>query len=166
LHRRFCNYFSTTFLRRTKNNGMIISKALLKYGYSAFSLSIIEYIDINNLDSASAKKLILEREEYYLNKLNPDYNILKKAGSSLGYKHSEENLALFKMPKTDKHKENITKAKIGTFHTEETKLTMSIARKEKLNPFYGKFIQKIHELKLVLLEKVSYIRKKLKLKLV
>lgn len=31
-----------------------------------------------------------ERENYYITTLQPEYNILQKAGSSLGYKHSEE----------------------------------------------------------------------------
>jgi len=36
------------------------------------------------------KKETLIREQYYLDLLNPEYNILKKAGSPLGFKHSEE----------------------------------------------------------------------------
>ena len=60
---------------------MYICRALLKHGYSNFSLSIIEYCSI---------KEIYKREDYYLNLLDPEYNILQKAGSSLGYKHSEE----------------------------------------------------------------------------
>ena len=32
----------------------------------------------------------IEREQYYLTSLKPKYNILKVAGSLLGYKHSEE----------------------------------------------------------------------------
>jgi group I intron endonuclease len=37
--------------------------------------------------------LILEREQYYLDSLKPQYNILKVAGSPLGTKHSEETKA-------------------------------------------------------------------------
>ena len=32
----------------------------------------------------------MDREQYYLDCLKPEYNILKIAGSSLGFKHSEE----------------------------------------------------------------------------
>jgi hypothetical protein len=35
----------------------------------------------------------MSRELHNLDTLSPEYNILKKAGSSLGYKHSEEFLA-------------------------------------------------------------------------
>lgn len=66
---------------------MIISKAILKYGYSNFKLEILEYCDVPN---------VIEREQYYLDLLNPEYNILKTAGSTLGYKHTEETLAKLK----------------------------------------------------------------------
>lgn len=36
------------------------------------------------------KKETLIREQYYLDLLKPEYNILKKAGSPLGFKHSDE----------------------------------------------------------------------------
>lgn len=62
---------------------MLIHKALLKYGYSAFRLEILEYCDIG---------LLIEREQYYLNLLKPEYNILTIAGSSLGFKHSPATL--------------------------------------------------------------------------
>jgi hypothetical protein len=54
----------------------------------------LEYIDVSNLPKEEARKLILEREQYYLDLLKPEYNILKVAGSSLGFKHSEESRAL------------------------------------------------------------------------
>lgn len=39
--------------------------------------------------SFAAKKNILEREQYYIDLIKPEYNILLKAGSPLGYKHTE-----------------------------------------------------------------------------
>ena len=59
---------------------MAINKALLKHGYAKFSLEILEYCNSEDL---------LKREQYYLDTLKPEYNIVKKAGSTLGYKHSE-----------------------------------------------------------------------------
>jgi group I intron endonuclease len=43
--------------------------------------------------------LLIEREQYYLDTLEPKYNILKIAGSSLGYKHSLKTLLKFKKRK-------------------------------------------------------------------
>jgi len=59
---------------------MTIYKSLLKHGYAKFRLEILEY--------CSTDKLI-QREQFYFDKYNPEYNILKLAGSPLGYKHSE-----------------------------------------------------------------------------
>lgn len=62
---------------------MVINKALLKYGYSEFKLEILEY--------CNPKELAI-REQYYMDHLYPEYNVLKTAYSSLGYKHSEKTL--------------------------------------------------------------------------
>jgi group I intron endonuclease len=59
---------------------------LVKYGHSTFKLEILEYCEADRL-------IILEREQYYIDLLKPEYNILKIAGSPLGYKHTEESLA-------------------------------------------------------------------------
>lgn len=47
LEKRIINYFSVTSLERQlkKNSKSMISSSLLKYGYSAFSLEILEYCD-------------------------------------------------------------------------------------------------------------------------
>lgn len=65
------------------NNLRVIDRALFKYGFSSFSFEILEYCD---------KNIVLEREQYYLGLLGPDYNIVELAGNTLGYKHSEESL--------------------------------------------------------------------------
>lgn len=39
---------------------------------------------------------VIEREQYYLDLLQPEYNILKKAGSLLGFKHSAYTIAKMK----------------------------------------------------------------------
>jgi group I intron endonuclease len=51
----------------------MIYKALVKYGYSSFKLEILENSEPN---------ILIEREQYYLDLLNPEYNILVKAGSA------------------------------------------------------------------------------------
>ena len=92
LAKRFIKYFNLSYLlpsfilpalgREEYNENretLVISRALIKYGYSNFSLEILEYCDIKNLT---------EREQYYMDKLNPRYNTLKIAGSSSGHKLS------------------------------------------------------------------------------
>lgn len=88
LSQRLKNYFSPRFLKKELlRNRSIISNSLLKYGYSNFSLDILEYCK---------PSLLLSREQYYFDTLNPEYNILKTAGSRLGAKHSIETLLKFK----------------------------------------------------------------------
>ena len=82
LAKRFSSYFSIRFLtRESLKYKSVIYFALLKYGHSAFRLDILEYCD---------PKELLAREQFYLDLLKPQYNILKIAGSLTGYLHSEE----------------------------------------------------------------------------
>jgi group I intron endonuclease len=88
LGKRFLEYYSLGYLeRQIRKNKSMIYKSILKHGYSFFSLEILEY--------CHAEKCI-EREQYYIDLLNPEYNILTKAGSSLGFKQSEETIAKIK----------------------------------------------------------------------
>lgn len=95
----------------------IVYSALLKYGYSNFSLYILEYCNPSD---------VAEREQYYFNLLNPDYNILKKSSSSIGFKHSSINI--------DKIKKNHYKSiqlKVTNALTNETKIYNSIIEAAK-----------------------------------
>ena len=90
LGRRLRLYYNFSHLNG-KNKNSLIHKALLKYGYYNFKLEILEYCDTVNC---------IEREQFYraaLDLLKPEYNILLKAGSTLGYKHSEEAKAKMKV---------------------------------------------------------------------
>ena len=78
---RFSIYYSLNSLKRKLSKGSsAIYSAILKYGHSNFSLDILEYCEPN---------ILIFREQYYIDRLNPKYNILKVAGSRLGSKHSE-----------------------------------------------------------------------------
>lgn len=71
---RISKYYSLSSL--LKDNSMVINRALLKYGYSNFSFEIIEYCE---------KAITLERENYYLKTLKPDYNVsVDGSGSNVG----------------------------------------------------------------------------------
>lgn len=78
---RFNNYYSIVFLEnKVKKGPSIIYNSLLKYSYYNFSVDILEYCE---------SYLLIAREQYYMDILKPEYNILKVAGSVLGLKHSE-----------------------------------------------------------------------------
>lgn len=125
ISKRFKNYLNLSYLK--KSNSYKISRALIKYGYANFSLTILEYCDKSNL---------VIREQYYFDELKPQYNILKIAGSSLNSKHTEETKVKFsKSLKGIYTKEN--SSLFVNLHTEETKNLISVNKREK-NPLFGK----------------------------
>lgn len=77
---RMYSYYSLRYLAKSNRP---IDRALLKYGFSNFTLEILEYTDINN---------VLDKEQYYMDLYKPQYNIVQKAGSTLGYKHTQKSL--------------------------------------------------------------------------
>lgn len=79
LNIRFKQYFNYNHISRP-NRTLRIYRALLKHGYAKFRLEILEYC---------SPDVLLEREQFYFDILSPEYNILKVAGSPLGYRHSE-----------------------------------------------------------------------------
>lgn len=83
LGRRLRNYYNPIYISHISRKNMIINKALLKHGYSKFKLEILEYCN---------PKEVAKREQYYIDVFTPEYNVLKTAYSSLGYKHTKESL--------------------------------------------------------------------------
>lgn len=80
---------------------------------------------------------MLEREQFYLDLLIPDYNILKYAYSLLGFKHSEETLEKLKTRiVSPEHKEILSSIHKGKLVSEETrnKLAVATASYRKNNP--------------------------------
>jgi group I intron endonuclease len=78
--------------------------SVIMHGWNNFRLAILEYIDISKLDlnnKCEIRKAILNREQYYLDKMNPSLNINKKAGSMLGYKHTEEMRKIMSLQRRD-----------------------------------------------------------------
>jgi len=109
LARRFRVYYDLSFLSvRLEKAKSHIYSAILKHGYSNFQLEILEYC---------TKENAISREQYYIDLLNPEYNLNSTAGSRLGAKLSEES-RLKKSQAAQGHK-----------HTEETKNLISLANK-------------------------------------
>ena len=115
---RFYKYYSLNHLIKNKTS---IHNAIVKYGYSKFSLEILEYCNVKNT---------IVREQYYLDKFKPEYNILQIAGSSLGFKHSEETINFFKNERkvSEETRKNLSLAATGRKLTEEDKYKISNKR--------------------------------------
>jgi group I intron endonuclease len=111
LGNRFRDYYSIRFLEKKiiKDKSMIY-RSILKHGYSSFSLEILEYCD---------RDIAVSREQHYLDLLKPEYNILKKAGSSLGFKHSPETIAKLWTPEFKaRHLERLNRLHASAEHKE------------------------------------------------
>ena len=104
LGRRFKEYYNYSHISKVKRN-IPIHNALLKYSYYSFKLEILEYCE---------PSVLIKKEQYYLDSLKPEYNVLKIAGSMLGFKHSEYTKKLF----------HITR--LGRLFSETTKLKLSV----------------------------------------
>lgn len=125
LAKRLRSYYNQKELAR---NPRPIQDALLKYGHSNFTLEILEYCPEAEL---------IEREQFYLDLLIPDYNILKNAYSLLGFKHSQESIEKFKAKIiSPEHKKLISFIHTGKLVSEETrkKLSVATASHRKNNP--------------------------------
>lgn len=115
---RLYKYYS---LKHLMENNTPIHNALLKYGYSNFSLEILEYCNVKNT---------ILREQYYFDILKPEYNILEKAGSSLGFKHSPETINFYRNERevSEETRKNLSLAATGRILTEEDKDKISKKR--------------------------------------
>lgn len=105
----------------SKKKHLHIVRAINKYGLTNFTIVILEFVHTNvpglKLDLAENKWIAL---------LNPEYNILKFAFSSLGFKHNEDTKTL------------ISNMKKGVKLSIETKQKMSESKKGINNSFFGK----------------------------
>lgn len=120
---RLRNYFKISHLERQYS--MLINRALLKYGYSNFSLEILEYCE---------PSVVVEREQYYMDLFQPEYNLLPKAGSRLGHKHSEETIEKLRNHWKGREHSKETLEKLSALQTgrvlsEETRAKMSASAK-------------------------------------
>lgn len=107
LRRRLLEYYNVN--RMLNEKSMPINVALLKYGYTNFSLTILEICD---------KDSLMSREKHFFEVYSPEYNILKTPGSpsrGSGWTHSEATIESMRIAasKTFKSSEFLTKLSKG-----------------------------------------------------
>lgn len=98
LGNRFKDYFSPYKLKKAlKTSKSMIYSSFLKNGSLNYKLEILEYRTFpDNISEKEKRKILLEREQHYLDIFKPEYNILTKAGSRLGAKDLPETKELIK----------------------------------------------------------------------
>jgi len=119
--RRLRKYFSISSIEYELSKGRShIYSAILKHGLDNFSLSILDYCE---------SPCVIFWEQYHIDASLPLYNILAKAGSSKGFKHSLETRK--KMSEIQKEIENSGRFKTGEAHP-------MYGKTGEQHPFFGR----------------------------
>lgn len=111
------------FLRKGIHDNAHLQRAWDKYGEDQFKFEIVEECSTN---------VLLEREQFYIDSLNPEFNIAPIAGSVLGYKHTEEVKEHLRQIQTGKNHlpdtvDKIAKALTGQVKSPEHRSKISAA---------------------------------------
>ena len=129
------------------NDNRHISRSILKYGHNNFSLVILCVLGDKDTQS---KVTILNAEQKYIDLYKPALNINSVAGSSLGFKHTEESKKLMSDFRKGKKlsleiKKNLSELFSGELnpfwsktHSSETLEKMSSVKKGSNNPMFNK----------------------------
>ena len=118
-------------LRGNGHHSIYLQRAWDTYGEDTFEFEVLE---------RWGTEFLVGMEQWWMNMLQPEYNILPTAGSPLGYRHTKESLAKQSLAQMGRKHSDETKAKIsaahmghsnflGHKHTEETKAKMSAWQK-------------------------------------
>lgn len=138
-------------LNKNAHHSRHLQNAWNKYGADCFAFSVIEQCEIDNL---------IEREQVYLDKENPVYNICQKAGSRLGVKCTDEYLRRFSESRSgernpwygkhfsEEHRRKISESNKGRVFTEETRRKISESNKGKHSYFKGIHLTDEHRRKI------------------
>jgi group I intron endonuclease len=77
-------------LKRGSHPNLHLIRAWQKYGAQAFEFRVLEACDVR------VESVRIERENYWINKLNPEFNMAPVAGSVLGIKRRDETKQLLR----------------------------------------------------------------------
>lgn len=120
--------------------GRVHSNKHLQRHYDKYGINDLLFIPI---EYCPKEKLII-REQFYIDKLKPEFNILQKAYSTLGLIHSEESKkksseskrgeknASYGIPKSEEQKQKISKKLKGRVFSKETRLKIGIKSKGRI----------------------------------
>lgn len=122
-------------LANNKHINAHLQNAYNKYGREAFDFEVLETMDIDD----NIKDKLLKREQFWIDNLKPEYNILLVAGSNLGYHHTEETKKKISesttgVKKSEEHAKHIREGQSDRVLTEEHKAKLSEAARHRKSP--------------------------------
>jgi group I intron endonuclease len=120
-------------LRRKNHKNKHLQRAWDRYGEENFCFNIMETCDPD---------LLITREQYYIDTINPTYNMARIAGSTLGKKHSDDAINKMRLAKLGKKvseetKKKMSQAGLGRIFSDEHRLNLSKSSKGNKN-FLGR----------------------------
>ena len=120
LNKRYGQHKYNLNHNRNKPN-RYLQNAWIKYGVASFEFLCLEQVNGDSVDEL--KRKLTEREQYWVDKCQPQYNMNRSAVESmLGYKHTEETCN--KQRELKKGNQNMK----GHHHTDEARAKIREAR--------------------------------------
>jgi len=142
-------YLNPLYLERNLERGNSkLLRALLKYGYSNFEFKVLEMFEPPYKGEeakgpkAEIRMQLLAREQYFLDKIKPEYNINIKAGSNLGRSYSEEvrkKMSLAKLGKVGNKKGAILSTETRALIREKSGMNKSVVMLNENEQVLGYF---------------------------
>lgn len=126
IHNRWMHH--TSSLNKNCHRNAYLQSAWNKYGAACFRLSVLEFCD---------KALTMQREQFYIDTLRPDYNIAKDVIAPMrGTTLSDEHKAKISRGnkgyvKTEEHRKKLSESLMGHLFADETRQKMSAAQKKR-----------------------------------
>jgi len=113
----------------------------LKYGYINFEFKILEIIEFEPSQSKLERRnLLLEREQYYMDEIKPEYNINLKAVSNLGIKEEvRKKMSLAKLGKPGNKKGAVLPLKSRVLFRENSGLNKGVVMLNENNEVLNYF---------------------------
>ena len=107
-----------------------VANAVKKYGLQEFAFLVLEIVP---QDETVDVTTLLNREDYYIQELKPEYNIAPQATNSVGWKHSEESRQKMRDNYSEERRQRVAKINKGKTLSEETRKLLAFGEKQHFN---------------------------------
>jgi group I intron endonuclease len=118
-------------IRKGKHPAKHMMHAFQKYGSDAFTFEVLEECDVS--DNAAR----IERENHWIAKLKPVFNLAPVAGSNQGYKHTAETKTKMLASRTPELRAAISRAQTGRVKSLEEITRLSASLMGRVSPRKG-----------------------------